>query len=239
MKELVVITGASSGIGAATAKLFRLLGHPLLLLARRVEKMKDFEGDDVMVRNLDVTDRKAFVEIIKEAEAKYGKVGALVNNAGVMLLGQVDVQNPEEWQTMFDVNVMGLLNGIHAVLPGMKERETGTIINIGSVAGRKNFNDHAVYCGTKFGVHAISENLRMEMSKHNVRVITIAPGATETELLGHTTDENVKDGYQEWKESIGGAISADDVAKAITFAFSQPQNVCIREIVLAPTRQEP
>jgi len=120
MKELVVITGASSGIGAATAKLFRLLGHPLLLLARRVEKMKDFEGDDVMVRNLDVTDRKAFVEIIKEAEAKYGKVGALVNNAGVMLLGQVDVQNPEEWQTMFDVNVMGLLNGIHAVLPGMK-----------------------------------------------------------------------------------------------------------------------
>ncbi|NRA83997.1 MAG: SDR family NAD(P)-dependent oxidoreductase, partial [Gammaproteobacteria bacterium] len=115
----------------------------------------------------------------------------------------------------------------------------GTIINISSIAGRKTFGDHAAYCGTKFAVHAISENVREEVADSNVRVITIAPGAVETELLSHTTSQEIKSGYQAWKDGMGGVIAADDIARTVTFAYNQPQNVCIREIVVAPTRQQP
>lgn len=131
----------------------------------------------------------------------------------------------------------GLLNGIHAVLAGMVARKHGTIINISSIAGRKTFPGHAAYCGTKFAVHAISENLREEVSGSDVRVITIAPGAVETELLSHTTDEGIKAGYEEWKDGMGGVLAATDIAQAISYAYNQPQNVCVREIVLAATRQ--
>ena len=139
---------------------------------------------------------------------------------------------------MFDVNVIGLLNGMQSVLSPMKARNTGTIINISSIAGRKTFANHAAYTGTKFAVHAISENVREEVADSNVRVITIAPGAVETELLSHTTSDEIKEGYQTWKESMGGAIQAEDIANTIMFAYSQPQNVCIREIVIAATRQQ-
>ncbi|MNJ58724.1 putative oxidoreductase [compost metagenome] len=176
---------------------------------------------------------------MKEAEAQYGPADAIVNNAGVMLLGDTATQAPEQWERMLDVNVKGLLNGIHAVLGGMIERNHGTVINVGSVAGRKTFPNHVAYVGTKFAVHAISENLREEVAAHNVRVITIAPGAVETELLGHTTDEAIKSGYQDWKAGMGGVVlSAEDVANAIRYAYEQPQGVCIREIVLAATRQQ-
>lgn len=140
---------------------------------------------------------------------------------------------------MYDVNVMGLLNGIHAVLPSMKARKQGTIINVSSVAGKKTFPNHAAYCGTKFAVHAMSENLREEVAEDGVRVITIAPGAVETELLSHTTDKDIVDGYEEWKTSMGGAILADDIARSTLFAYQQPQNVCIRELVIAATKQQP
>ena len=128
---------------------------------------------------------------------------------------------------------------MQAVLPAMKARNSGSIINISSVAGRKTFGNHAAYCGTKFAVHAISENVREEVADSNVRVITIAPGAVETELLSHTTSVEIKEGYQSWKESMGGVIFPEDIARTVTFAYSQPQNVCIREIVIAPTRQQP
>lgn len=154
-----------------------------------------------------------------------------------MLLGAMAKQDPDEWQRMLDVNVKGLLNGIHAVLAGMVARGRGTIINISSIAGRKTFPNHVAYCGTKFAVHAISENLREEVAASGVRVITIAPGAVETELLGHTTDEAIKAGYQEWKQQMGGVLEADDVAEAIAYAYGQPQRVCVREIVLAATGQ--
>ena len=141
---------------------------------------------------------------------------------------------------MLDVNVKGLLNGVHAVVAGMIERKHGTIINVSSVAGRKTFPNHVAYVGTKFAVHGLSENLREELAPHNVRVTTIAPGAVETELLSHTTDEAIKTGYQAWKQAMGGTVlSADDVASAIAYAYQQPQHVCIREIVLAATRQQP
>lgn len=238
-KKLVVITGASSGIGAAIAKKMSEMGHPLLLLARRVEKMQELILPNTIYKKVDVTNIDEIKDAISEAEGIYGKTDCLINNAGVMLLGDPSVQDPEEWNTMLDVNVKGLLNGIHCVLSDMKERQEGTIINIGSVAGRKTLDNHAVYCGTKFAVHAMTENIRSEVALSNVRLITIAPGATESELVSHTTSDEIKDGYQSWAQSIGGAIKAEDVANSTWFAYSQPQNVCIREIVLAPTKQQP
>lgn len=238
-KPLIVITGASSGIGAATAKLLSNQGHPLLLLARRIDKLEALALPDTLCRQVDVCDASAMQSAIADAEALYGPVDGLVNNAGVMLLGQVHDQDPAEWQRMFDVNIMGLLNGVHSVLAGMRQRKQGSIINISSIAGRKTFPNHAVYCGTKFAVHAMSENMREEVAMDDVRVITIAPGAAETELLSHTSSDEIKQGYDEWKTHMGGVLKAEDVANAILYAYQQPQNVCIREVVLAATRQEP
>lgn len=237
-KPLVVITGASSGIGLATAKLLSARGHALLLLARRVDRMTALNLPNALCRAVDVTDRQAMAAAISEAEALYGPVDAMINNAGVMLLGSIEEQAAEEWEQMLDVNVKGLLNGVHAVTKGMIARKTGTIINISSVAGRKTFPNHVVYVGTKFAVHGLSENLREELSPHNVRVVVIAPGAVETELLSHTTSDDIKAGYQSWKQEMGGKVlSPEDVAHAIEYAYAQPQYVCIREIVLAATRQ--
>ena len=238
MKKLVVITGASSGIGQAVAKHFSDQGHPLLLIARRVENLVALELPNTLCEQVDVTNKATFDAAVAKAEALYGPTDCLINNAGVMLLGQVDSQDANEWKNMFDVNVIGLLNGMQSVLSPMKARNTGTIINISSIAGRKTFANHAAYTGTKFAVHAISENVREEVADSNVRVITIAPGAVETELLSHTTSDEIKEGYQSWKESMGGAIQAEDIANTIMFAYSQPQNVCIREIVIAATRQQ-
>ncbi|VDR24821.1 Uncharacterized oxidoreductase SAV2478 [Raoultella terrigena] len=237
-KPLVVITGASSGIGLATARLLSERGHALLLLARRVERMTALNLPNALCRAVDVTDRQAVAAAIAEAEQQFGPVDAMVNNAGVMLLGNIDQQDPNEWELMLDVNVKGLLNGVHAVTKGMIERKAGTIINISSIAGRKTFPNHVVYVGTKFAVHGLSENLREELSPHNVRVVVIAPGAVETELLSHTSSDDIKAGYQAWKQDMGGKVlSPEDVAHAIEYAYSQPQYVCIREIVLAATHQ--
>ncbi|MGY2293168.1 SDR family oxidoreductase [Pseudomonas sp. SDO528_S397] len=240
-KPLIIITGASSGIGEATARVLSAAGHPLLLLARRIDRLNALALPNTLSRGLDITDRAALVAAVQEAEAQFGPADALINNAGVMLLGSVSEQDPAQWEQMFDVNVKGLLNGIHAVAAGMVERKRGTIINVGSVAGRKTFPNHVAYVGSKFAVHGISENLREELSPSNVRVITIAPGAVETELLSHTTDDAIKTGYEAWKQNdMGGIVlSPDDVAAAIAYAYQQPQHVCIREIVLAATRQQP
>ncbi|AVF72576.1 SDR family oxidoreductase [Vibrio sp. B513a] len=239
MKKLIVITGASSGIGEAIARHFSDQGHALLLLARRVERLEALNLPNTLCEKVDVTDKASFEAAIEKAEALYGPVDALVNNAGVMLLGQIDTQEASEWKRMFDVNVIGLLNGMQSVLAPMKARNSGTIINISSIAGKKTFPDHAAYCGTKFAVHAISENVREEVASSNVRVTTIAPGAVETELLSHTTSQDIKDGYDAWKVDMGGVLAADDIARAVLFAYQQPQGVCVREIALAPTKQQP
>ncbi|EIO3703875.1 SDR family oxidoreductase [Vibrio parahaemolyticus] len=239
MKKLVVITGASSGIGEAIARRFSEEGHPLLLVARRVERLEALNLPNTLCEKVDVTDQASLITAIEKAEAQFGPADVLVNNAGVMLLGQIDTQEAAEWKRMFDVNVLGLLNGMHSVLAPMKARNSGTVINISSIAGKKTFPDHAAYCGTKFAVHAISENVREEVAASNVRVTTIAPGAVETELLSHTTSQDIKDGYDAWKVDMGGVLAADDVARAVMFAYQQPQNVCIREIALAPTKQQP
>jgi len=238
-KPLIVITGASSGIGVATARLFSGLGHPLLLLARRLAPMEQLGLPNTLALAVDVTDRQAMLDAVAQAERQYGPPDAIVNNAGVMLLGDIIQQNPDEWDRMLDINVRGLLNGILAVAKGMVQRQHGTIVNVSSIAGRKAFPNHVAYVGTKFAVTGLSENLREELSPHGVRVVTIEPGAVETELLGHTTDEGIKQGYQAWKQDMGGVVlSAEDVAGAIGYAYGQPQGVCIREIVLAATRQQ-
>lgn len=241
LKPLIIITGASSGIGEACARLFAAAGHPLLLLARRLERMEALNLPNTLCRAVDIRDRESFAAAVAQAEVAYGPADALINNAGVMLLGHMHEQDPEQWERMLDINVKGLLNGIHLLVGGMIERHHGTLINVSSVAGRKTFPNHVAYVGTKFAVHGISENLREELSPHNVRVVTIAPGAVETELLGHTTDEGIKQGYQQWKQQdMGGQVlAAEDVASAIAYAYQQPQHVCIREIVLAATRQQP
>lgn len=237
-KPLVVITGASSGIGLATARLLSGRGHALLLLSRRLAPMQQLQLPNSLALAVDITDRAAVLAAVAEAEARFGPVDAIINNAGVMLLGTIATQDPEQWDRMLDVNVRGLLNGIHAVAGGMVERKHGTIINISSVAGRKAFPNHVAYVGTKFAVTGLSENLREELSPSNVRVITIEPGAVDTELLSHTTDEGIKAGYNDWKQEMGGVLTADTIAEAIGFAYGQPQSVCIRELVVCATRQQ-
>jgi len=239
MKKLIVITGASSGIGEATAKRLSALGHPLLLIARRIEKLEALNLPNTICRKIDITNFNELKKAINEAQEVFGVVDCLINNAGAMLLGSIDTQDISEWQRMYDLNVMAVLNGMQAVLGDMKDRKTGTIINISSIAGKKTFPAHAAYCGTKFAIHGISENVREEVAQHNVRVITIAPGAVETELLSHTTSKEIIDGYEQWKEDMGGVIMPDDIAKSIEFVYTQPQNVNIRELVIAATRQEP
>ncbi len=238
-KGLVVITGASSGIGMEVAKTFQERGYSLLLLARRLDRLRHLEGKGTLCKQADVTDFKGFKQAVHEAEKQLGPVRCLVNNAGVMLLGLIHEQNPAEWKQMFDVNVLGVLNGMQIVLPGMIQHNQGTIINISSVAGRFTFPAHAAYCGTKYAVHAITENVRKEVAKYNIRLAIIAPGAVETELLSHTTSSEIKANYEGWKSQMGGVLHPADIARAVLYAFEQPPNVCVREVMVAATRQEP
>ncbi len=237
-KPLIIITGATSGIGMQTAVRFSEAGHPLLLIGRNTAKLAELNLPNTMIEKVDVTDIEALKAAIEKAESQYGPADAIINNAGVMLLGDIADQNAAEWKTMVDVNILGVLNGMQAVMPGMKARQHGTIINISSIAGIKPFPNHAAYTGTKFAVHGMTDNVREELSPYNVRVMTIAPGAVETPLLSHTTSQAIKDGYADWKEEMGGVLAADDIARTILFAYQQPQSVNLREIVLATTKQE-
>ncbi len=239
MKKLVVITGASSGFGKALALEFNKAGYPLLLLARRLEKLEELNLENTMCEKVDVTDKASLEAAIRKAEAVYGKTDLIINNAGVMLLGNLENQDPKEWQNMLDVNVMGVMNGMQVVMNDMKERNCGTIINISSIAGVKPFGNHAAYCASKYGVVGLSEVARGELSPYNVRVMRICPGAVATELLSHTTSDSIKAGYNEWKDSTGvGAITVEDVAKTIKFAYELPQGVNLREIQIADTKQD-
>lgn len=238
MKGLVVVTGASSGIGSKIAETMSKSGHPVLLISRRLEEMEALNLQNSLCKSVDVTDLEAMKEAIKEAEDKWGKVDLLVNCAGIMLLGYPEIQDFSEWNKMIDVNIKGILTGTNIVLNDMKRRNAGTIVNISSIAGRKTFDNHAVYCGTKFAVHAITENIRKEVAGSNVRMITIAPGVVETPLLSHTSNEDIKSGYSEWKKSIESGLEPQKIADCVAFAYNQPQDICIREIVIAKTKQE-
>ena len=237
MKKLVVITGASSGIGMETAKKFSENGHPTLLISRRKEIMDNLNLKNSISVKADVTNLEEVRAAIKMAEEKYGKTDLLINCAGVMLLGNIDKQSYEEWKNMIYVNINGILTTTNIILPDMIKRNEGTIINISSIAGRKTFKNHGVYCGSKFAVHAITESIREEVADKNVRVIVVAPGVVETHLLEHTTDENIKADYIEWKKSIGNGLNASDIVNCIEFAYNMPQDICVRELVIAKTKQ--
>lgn len=236
-KPLIIITGATSGIGLQTALAFSDAGYPLLLIGRRVEVLEELNIANAIIAKVDVSDTNALKLAIESAEAKFGPADCIINNAGMMLLGDVADQDPAQWQTMVNVNILGVLNGMQAVLNDMKDRQHGTIINVSSIAGIKPFPNHAAYTATKFAVHGMSDNVREEVAPYNVRVITIAPGAVDTPLLSHTTSDQIKQDYAAWKEDMGGVLSAKDVARTILFAYQQPQSVNIREIVLATTKQ--
>ena len=236
-KPLVAITGASSGIGEETARAFSREGYPLLLMARRVERLVALNLPDCLYEEVDVTDLESFRKAVEKGEERFGPIDCLVNNAGVMLLSKAHLQDVAEWEHMIDVNVKGMLNGIHLILSGMIERQAGTIISIASVAGLKPGPNLAIYSGTKFAVRAISESIREEAAPHDVRVTVISPGLVETELLDHTTVPELRESFEGLKEPMGGFLNPSDVASAILYTYQQPSNVCVREIVLAPTKQ--
>lgn len=239
MKNLVVITGATSGIGLETVHQFHEKGYPLLLLGRQVDKLHALQLNNVMIKKVDVTQIDEVKKAVFEAEEVYGECDCLLNIAGVMLLGDLSRQEPSQWQTMLNTNVLGVMNGMQAVLTGMKARQHGTIMNVSSIAGIKPFPNHAAYTATKFAVHGLSDNVREEVAMDNVRVITIAPGAVETPLLSHTTSQQIKDDYHQWKDEMGGVLDAKVVADVMLYAYQQPQSVCLREIVLSATKQSP
>ncbi len=159
-------------------------------------------------------------------------------NAGIARLGDIARQPPEEWDEMIDINTKGVMNSVHAVMTGMIERKHGTLVMMSSIAGRKVYPDHTVYCGTKFFVHAVSESLREYLAPHDVRVIVVSPGIIDTEVLDHVKDETTLANYRANKAAIGGGISADIVADLILDAYQLPQRAIVQEIVITPTRQK-
>ena len=237
MKPLVVITGASSGIGAASARAFSQAGHPLLLVARRLDRMVELSLPRTLCKSVDVLDIDSFTGAVTEAEKLFGPVDLLINNAGYMNMEHTAVQSPGEWRKQFDINCVGLLNCTSVIFPTMIKRQHGTIINVGSTAGRTIYDNHTAYNGTKHAVHAMSEALRREGSPHNVRVIVVAPGMVDSELTQGTTNEEILSARLEYEHTIGGALHGSDVAQAMLFAYQRPQNACLWELVVAPTKQ--
>lgn len=235
-KPLVMITGAGTGIGKATALAFARAGYPLLLLGRRIEPLRKLGLDKAVCVSADVRDRDAVRAAIEQGEATHGQVDCLVNNAGIARLAKVEDQNPEEWRDLIDINCTGVLNCMHALMPAMKARRHGTIINISSIAGRKSYPSHDVYGGTKFFVHAVSEGARRNLAPFDVRVIVVSPGLTESEIDKTMLNKAALDFWSEGKRKTG-AIAAADVANTILFAYQMPQNVVLQELTITPTRQ--
>ncbi|BDU16792.1 SDR family oxidoreductase [Lysobacter auxotrophicus] len=237
--KVVAITGASSGIGEATALRLAQHGAILALGARRTDRLEAIaaqirdNGGEVLVHALDVTRRDQVEAFIQATIARFGRVDVLVNNAGVMPLSRLADLKVDEWDRMVDVNVKGVLYGIGAVLPSMNERGAGQIVNVSSVAGRQVFATAAVYCATKFAVHALSEGLRQESPF--LRVTTIAPGAVESELTSTISDPAMKREVDEvFRKDM---LPADAIARAIAFAIGQPADVDVNELVVRPTAQ--
>jgi NADP-dependent 3-hydroxy acid dehydrogenase YdfG len=240
--KVAVVTGASSGIGEATAEALAKEGATVVVAARRQDRLaglvERIEGDGrrVLAAVCDVTDESQAHALIRKAREEFGSVDILVNNAGVMLLSTVGKGLSDEWRQMFDVNVLGLLYATDAAIDVMKQQGSGHLVNISSVAGRKVTRDSSgVYAGSKHAVGAISEGLRQELLEDNIRVTVVEPGAVETELTDHITDEDAREG-------LSGLLSleilqSEDVANAIVYAVTQPERVSVNEILLRPTQQ--
>ncbi|RUO72915.1 SDR family oxidoreductase [Idiomarina ramblicola] len=238
--KVVIITGASSGLGEETARMLAKKGAKLMLAARREDRLKELtesikkEGGQAAYRVVDVTDKAAVQKLADDTKAEFGRIDVLINNAGLMPLAPLDALKVDEWDTMIDVNIKGVLYGVAAVLPVMREQHVGHIINLSSVAGQKVFAGGTVYCATKFAVKAISEGIRQE-SNGEIRATNISPGAVATELTDHISDKDAK----EMADSLySDAIDSAAIARAITFAIEQPQQVDVNEMIIRPTKQE-
>lgn len=235
--KVVIITGASSGIGEATARLLAKQGAKVVLGARRSDRLETIvkeihhAGGIAEYQTLDVTQLSQLEAIVQFAQHQFGRVDVLINNAGVMPLSTLDQLKVEEWNRMIDVNIKGVLHGIAAVLPLMKAQKAGQIINLSSIGGHTVYPTAAVYCATKFAVGAISEGLRQEVGS-DIRVTVISPGVTESELADSITDETAKQGMQEFRQL---SIPAEAIARSILFAIAQPDEVDISEIIVRPT----
>ncbi|TIP84263.1 MAG: SDR family oxidoreductase, partial [Mesorhizobium sp.] len=203
-----------------------------------LERMQALNLPDSMARQVDVRDRAAIATAVKEAEAEFGPVDMLFANAGIARLADIGRQPPEEWDEMIDINTKGVLNSVHAVMSGMMERRHGTLFMMSSIAGRKIYPDHTVYCGTKFFVHAVSESLRDYLSDYDVRVVVLSPGVIETEVLSGVLDPQTLANYKANKLKIGGGIGPEHVADLMLHTYQMPQNALVQEIVITPTRQK-
>jgi len=240
--KTIVITGASSGMGAAAARHLAEKGAAVVLGARRVDRIEALvaeirqAGGKAIAVATDVTKRDDLERLIDAAIKTYGGVDVLINNAGVMPLSPVERVKVDEWDQMIDVNLKGVLYGVAAALPHMIARRSGHIINVASVAGHKLFGGSAVYSATKFAVRAFSEGLRQEMAPHNIRTTIISPGAVKTELLDHISEKDVQQANQDYVGEVG--VPAETLARMVAFAINEPEDVGINEILFRPTAQE-
>ncbi|MBE9114482.1 SDR family oxidoreductase [Lusitaniella coriacea LEGE 07157] len=238
--KVVIITGASSGLGEATARRLAKNGAKLMLAARREDRLKtlvaDIEKDGGIAKYqvTDVTDCAQVEALAKATHQAYERIDVLVNNAGLMPLSPLDETKVDEWEQMVDVNIKGVLYGIAAVLPIMRQQKSGHIVNLSSVAGHQVFSGGTVYCATKFAVKAISEGIRLE-SNGEIRATNISPGAVDTELTNTISHDETAKGVD---RLYSIAIDADAIARAIAYAIEQPNDVDINEMIIRPTQQE-
>lgn len=234
--KIIVITGASSGIGAATARLLARSGATVVLGARRVDRLQQLvadiqaDGGAAVAHALDVSVREQVQDVIDRTVAAYGRVDVIINNAGVMPLSPLAALKVDEWDRMIDVNIRGVLHGIAAVLPQMQAQGHGQVINLASIGAHAVSPTAAVYCATKYAVWAISEGLRQESP--SIRVTTISPGVTTSELAESISDTQGREAMRSFRAT---AIPAEAVARAIAFAIAQPAEVDTSEIVIRPT----
>ncbi|MBM7552551.1 SDR family oxidoreductase [Thalassobacillus pellis] len=240
--KTAIVTGASSGIGEAIAFHFANEGANVVLAARRSGRLDEIalkiqqkHSVHIKVVETDVTSRTEVERLVKETKESFGSVDFFVNNAGVMLLSFLKNDKVEEWEQMVDVNIKGVLYGIHAVLPEMLEQNSGHIINISSVAGQEVFPSSTVYSATKFAVRALSIGMEKELSRTGVRVTNISPGAVDTELTDHITDDEVLDMF---KNRSMSPLAAEDIAKAVTYAVTQPDYVNVNEVTVRPMQRK-
>ena len=239
--KVAIVTGASSGIGYATALALSRAGAKVAVGARRVDRLTkladEIAPNDILYQKLDVTQRSDCTAFAKAVLDKWDSIDILVNNAGLMPLSFIKNLKIDEWDRMVDVNIKGVLYCTAAVIPHMKEKKSGHIVNISSVAGRVVFPAGSVYCATKHAVTAFSEGLRQEFStRSNIRVTTIEPGVVATELTQSITDESLA-GFVENTKKIQ-ALQSEDIANAILFAVDSPQHVNVNEVLIRPTTQE-
>ncbi|QSQ23972.1 SDR family oxidoreductase [Pyxidicoccus parkwayensis] len=235
--KVIAITGASSGIGESAARLLARRGARVVLGARRTDRLEalaraiNAEGGSARFRKLDVTSLEDMEAFIGYARTEFGRVDVIINNAGVMPLSKLEVRKVDEWNRMIDVNIRGVLHGIAAGLPVMKQQGRGQFINLSSIGGHAVSPTAAVYCATKFAVMAISEGLRQEVGG-DIRVTVISPGVTESELAESITDPLAAQGMKDFRRI---SIPADAIARSIAYAVEQPDDVDVSEIIVRPT----